>query len=182
MHRPQLYRLQYQKKLWGIMKKFWWKKMFSLKIMTKLEDLMVLGRWSAKIDDISLQPHGPCPTVTSRFVTENQRGVEDRSSFFALPMLRDSLLIYVEHGVTKKCRLSWLTNTALLYEPKGGERGELRALSLWVQLYTGAQINFWISNSVFNLWCWALTNYWTLVCTEEINYLPYISWYTHRAR
>ena len=42
MHRPQLYRLQYQKKLWGNLKKFWRKKMFSLKSMTKLEDLTVL--------------------------------------------------------------------------------------------------------------------------------------------
>ncbi len=42
MHRPQLYRLQYQKKLWGNLKKFGRKKMFSLKSMTKLEDLTVL--------------------------------------------------------------------------------------------------------------------------------------------
>jgi hypothetical protein len=40
MHRPQLYRLQYQKKLWGNLKKFGRKKMFSLKSMTKLEDLI----------------------------------------------------------------------------------------------------------------------------------------------
>jgi hypothetical protein len=42
MHRPLLYRLQYQKKLWGNLKKIWQKKMFSLKSMTKLEDLTVL--------------------------------------------------------------------------------------------------------------------------------------------
>jgi len=42
-------------------------------------------------------------------------------------------------GVTKRCRLSWLTNTALVYEPK---RGGLRYLSLWVQLCSWAQINF----------------------------------------
>jgi hypothetical protein len=46
-------------------------------------------------------------------------------------------------GVTKRCRLSWLTNRALFYEPKCGGRGRvgLRGLSQWVQLYTGAQIN-----------------------------------------
>ncbi len=44
-------------------------------------------------------------------------------------------------GVTKKCRLSWLPNIALVYEPKCGGRGELISLSQWVQLYTGAQIN-----------------------------------------
>jgi hypothetical protein len=46
-------------------------------------------------------------------------------------------------GVTKRCRLSWLTNSALVYEPKcWGGGGELRVLSQLVQLYTGAQINF----------------------------------------
>ncbi len=46
-------------------------------------------------------------------------------------------------GVTKRCRLFWLDNSALVYEPKcGGSEGELRGLSRWVQLYTGAQINF----------------------------------------
>ncbi len=46
-------------------------------------------------------------------------------------------------GVTKRCRLSWLTNSALVlvYEPKCGGVGELRGISQWVQLYTGAQIN-----------------------------------------
>jgi hypothetical protein len=47
-------------------------------------------------------------------------------------------------GVTKRCRLSWLTNSALVYDPKCLERrggGELRGLSQRVQLYTGAQIN-----------------------------------------
>ncbi len=41
MHRPLLYRLQYLKKLWGNLKKVWQIKMFSLKSMTKLEDLTV---------------------------------------------------------------------------------------------------------------------------------------------
>jgi hypothetical protein len=47
--------------------------------------------------------------------------------------------------VTKRCRLSWLTNSALVYEPKcrgRGLGGELWCLSQWIQLYTGAQINF----------------------------------------
>ncbi len=37
--------------------------------------------------------------------------------------------------------ISLLTNGALVYEPKCGGSGELRCLSQWVQLYTGAQIN-----------------------------------------
>jgi hypothetical protein len=32
--------------------------------------------------------------------------------------------IYIHQGVTKRCRLSWLTNSA--YEPKCGGRGQLR--------------------------------------------------------
>ncbi len=51
-------------------------------------------------------------------------------------------LITFTQGFTKRCRLSWLTNSALVYEPKSGGEGELRGLSQWVQLYTGAQINF----------------------------------------
>ncbi len=44
---------------------------------------------------------------------------------------------------TKRCRPSWLTNSARIYEPKcGGETGWLWGLSQRVQLYTGAQINF----------------------------------------
>jgi hypothetical protein len=31
--------------------------------------------------------------------------------------------MHVERGVTKRCRLSWLTNSALVYEPKGGGGG-----------------------------------------------------------
>jgi hypothetical protein len=29
----------------------------------------------------------------------------------------------VSQGVTKKCRLSWMTNSALVYEPKCGGKG-----------------------------------------------------------
>jgi SLIT-ROBO Rho GTPase activating protein len=47
-------------------------------------------------------------------------------------MMRSSALEQVHtstsRGVTKRCRLSWLTNSALVYEPKCGG-GELRGLS-----------------------------------------------------
>jgi hypothetical protein len=42
-----------------------------------------------------------------------------------VPIVRDGSY----QGVTKRCRLSWLTNSALLYNPKCGGRGELRDLS-----------------------------------------------------
>jgi hypothetical protein len=41
MARPLPYRFQYQKKLWGVLKNVWRKKMFSAKSMTKLEALTV---------------------------------------------------------------------------------------------------------------------------------------------
>jgi hypothetical protein len=53
-------------------------------------------------------------------------------------------------GVTKGCHLSWLTNSALVYEPKCGGREELRGLSQCVQLYTGPKINFG-DLTIFNL-------------------------------
>ncbi len=53
-------------------------------------------------------------------------------------------VVFVLKGTVsdQRCRLSWLTNVALVYEPKCGGRGvELRGLCQWVQLYTEAQIN-----------------------------------------
>jgi hypothetical protein len=32
-------------------------------------------------------------------------------------------VIWFKQGVTKRCRLSWLTNSALVYEPKCGAEG-----------------------------------------------------------
>ncbi len=58
------------------------------------------------------------------------------------PFLNNQTLLY-------SCGLSWLTNSALVYEPKCGGRGgggeggvAVAGLSQWVWLYTGAQINF----------------------------------------
>ncbi len=52
-------------------------------------------------------------------------------------------------GVTKRCRLSWLTNSALVYEPKCGGRGDLLGLlSQWVDRSPN---KLGRSNSIFNL-------------------------------
>ncbi len=63
-------------------------------------------------------------------------------SSFSIPYL-------LNQGVTKRCRLSWLTNSALLYEPKCGVRGggvagsrPISTAVLAAVPYTGAQINF----------------------------------------
>jgi hypothetical protein len=52
-----------------------------------------------------------------------------------------------QRGVTKKCRLSLLTNGALVYEPKCGGGGGFRR-----QLYTWSPYKLWRSNSISNLW------------------------------
>ncbi len=54
--------------------------------------------------------------------------------------------------VRKGCRLSWLTNSALVCEPKCRGRVELRGLSQWVHLYTWSPIKLWRSNSIFKLY------------------------------
>ncbi len=72
--------------------------------------------------------------------------------------------LHCKLGVTKRCRLSWLTNSALVYESKCRRRGGGVAGSqpmstanyfMSTAVHMGAQINpnkLWSSNSVFNLW------------------------------
>jgi hypothetical protein len=60
-------------------------------------------------------------------------------------------------GVTKKCRLSWLTivtNSALVYEPKfKGGGGGCGVSANENSCAHGAQINFGdLGNSIFTLW------------------------------
>jgi len=55
-------------------------------------------------------------------------------------------------GVTKRCRLSWLTNSALVCEPKCGGREGVAGLSQRVQQYTWSPNKLWRSNSIFNLY------------------------------
>ncbi len=71
-------------------------------------------------------------------------------------MVAFNLLI---QGVTERCRLSWLPNSALVYEPKCGGKGVAgsRPMSTAVHMET-AQINFWRFNSILNL-CSNPSNY-----------------------
>ncbi len=56
-------------------------------------------------------------------------------------------------GVKKRCRLSWLTNSALVYEPKcGGGGGDAISKPMSIQLCTRRPNKVWRSNSIFNLW------------------------------
>ncbi len=45
-------------------------------------------------------------------------------------------------GVTKRCRLSWLTSSALVYEPKGRGGGGCGVSANEYRCAHGAQINF----------------------------------------
>ncbi len=58
---------------------------------------------------------------------------------------------YFRQGVTKRCRLSWLTNSAHVSEPKCGGRGDAGLRQL-LQLCTKSPSKFWRYNSIFNLW------------------------------
>ncbi len=59
-------------------------------------------------------------------------------------------------GVTKRCRLSWLTNSALVYEPKCGGKGGSQPMRTAV--YRSSN-KLWRSNSIFNLGCRG-TDFW----------------------
>ncbi len=61
-----------------------------------------------------------------------------------------------DQGVTKRCRLSWLTNSALVDGPKcGGRGGVAGSHSQPMSAAVPRSPNkLWRSNSIFNLWIW----------------------------
>ncbi len=61
----------------------------------------------------------------------------------------------LQQGVTKRCRLSWLTNSALVYEHKcGGREGAGLSANEYSCVYhvTWSPNKLCRSNSIFNLW------------------------------
>jgi hypothetical protein len=64
----------------------------------------------------------------------------------------DFILGLLALGVTKRCRLSWLSNSALVYGPNagGGDAGS-QPMSTAVQR-SPSPTKRWRSNSIFNLW------------------------------
>ncbi len=58
------------------------------------------------------------------------------------------ILFYSSQRVTRRCRLSWLTNSPNAW----GWGGGLRDLSQWIQLCTWSPNKLRRSNSIFNLW------------------------------
>jgi hypothetical protein len=66
--------------------------------------------------------------------------------------------VYVSQKVTKRCRLSWLTNSALVYEPKFG-RERLRGLDLEYLTYDGPPM-------MANEWEWAF--FWPIAIHQPV--------------
>ncbi len=59
---------------------------------------------------------------------------------------------HAKQGVTKRCRLSWLTNSALVYEPKCGGGGGCGVSANEYSCAHGAQIIFGdLTLHIFNL-------------------------------
>ena len=102
----------------------------------------IRGRyWSAKIDDICLEPPDlsflNARDAASKIPicwaflgvkikhdgnTEKERVVKSSLHETSTDQLGNRAVVWGQ-GVTKKWRLSWLTNSALVYEPKCGGRG-----------------------------------------------------------
>jgi len=76
------------------------------------------------------------------FLTEK---IDDSLPYSRLEHLKLPALgfyIYGLQGLTKRCRLSWLTDSALVYEPKCGGRGGCGVSANEYSCAHGAQINF----------------------------------------
>jgi hypothetical protein len=59
--------------------------------------------------------------------------------------------ILLQKGVTKRCRLSWLTNSALVYETKCGWRGGVAGSQPMGTSVHRSYDKVWRSNPIFNL-------------------------------
>ncbi len=100
----------------------------------------------------------PCiwnlPFMSVRLWRRHQRGGVEPATFRQNLELISSSRMPV-HGrnnsLVQSRGLSWLTNSALVYEPKCGGKEGLRGLSQWVQLYTWSpKYKLWRSKSIFN--------------------------------
>ncbi len=75
-----------------------------------------------------------CHTKTLFYLTISpQSKIYYCHSITVMKMATAKKTIRCKQGATKRCRLSWLTNSALIYEPKcGGGGGELRVLTTYL--------------------------------------------------
>ncbi len=99
--------------------------------------------WPCQLPFLSIKGiHSPYK-YWSELYWERKRGI---LRFSMIWEVRTVLYNYtVNRGVTKICRLSWLTNSALEYEPKCGGGGRVagsQPMSTAVHSAHGVQINF----------------------------------------
>ncbi len=78
-----------------------------------------------------------CKAASAKYVS--------RASFLCVPKTRNQ-------GVTRRCRLSCLTNSALVYEPKCGGRGWAAGSQPMSAALHRRPNKLWISNFIFNLY------------------------------
>ncbi len=72
-----------------------------------------------------------------------------------------SLIVYkigLSQGVTKRCRLSWLTNNALAYEPKCGRGGLAGSQPMSTAVHRSPH-KLWRSHYILNLWAQLFRGY-----------------------
>jgi hypothetical protein len=84
------------------------------------------------------------------FLTEN---VELNRAFIIF-----STDVHIRQGVTKRCRLSWLANSALLYEPAQMQGGGVAGSQPMRTAVHRSPNKLWRSNSIFNLLYQVLAN------------------------
>ena len=89
------------------------------------------------------------------------------------------LITAATQGVTKICRLSWLTNSTIVYEPYAG--GGLRGLSQWAQLCTRSPNKLWRStvipyfiygSNAYQFWDTRL--YWTWSAEQSLKNMIFV--------
>ncbi len=89
------------------------------------------------------------------FLYPGKNNVTGRTKYFLSSLLPSGWLMADagRQGVTKRCSLSWLTNRALVFEPKCGGGGSwVESANEYSSAVHRSPNKLWRSNSIFNLW------------------------------
>jgi hypothetical protein len=82
------------------------------------------------------------------------QGIFLGEAFLPLQEIQVNMKLH-EQGITKRCRLSWRTNSALVYEPKCGGRGGVVGSQLWCTRNKQPKFRFEPKQDLFRL-CFGL--------------------------
>jgi hypothetical protein len=94
--------------------------------------------------------HGPHQVYPASGLYSHNLSYPDINSAPSPPPHPSHAVINGSHGVTKRC-LPWLTNSALVFEPKCGGRGKLQVSQPMSTSMKRSPNKLWRSNSIFNL-------------------------------